>query len=607
MAKINFDEKINFSFYADFRAFIFGVDISEYIVEGSLEWTYSDRDGMNVASFSIQNANDNFVVTPENLGTDIDPKTQLPSGRPRFRLPADYMYSEAAKQDLMANKQEAQGSRNLFPLSEKNIVLHKNDTVRIFIQNPLSLTEWYFAFTGYVDEVAVDKDYITGQSNIKISCIDIKRMMERMRVQKNPTPVDPAIEQLADTTSFFADLIVPTTFNHPFAKMPYEQSMAALLLGESNAKNASGVGLMAKGDVYFYNPENANDAQVVQYASSNVTSYAERAGTKVFTKSVTNQALLHEWYDLCFFGRRDTGEIRALTYAEVVDIGENSMPNGTHAPDRVKFHMMLPKGGTKTSSLVVTQYSEYVEQRDWDNRWNIILSFSTTIDYQVWVTPCGDIVFEFPMYELAPKDFGYDKLLTVDDYIISSDVADETGDILTVLNVTGSVVSNIANTDVPASEINSSNIPKIIIKNDNLAFRFGVKVEEYQVPSVVNKRSLTLLGHVEFFRRLGHSSKMSMKFSYRPWLLPNKPLYNKEDERMGLCYSVTNRLNLFSDLSTDVVLTYIRKKNNAGQFLFIDGSKSVVTSYTQAWANQDGNQVQIGTTVLDVSTPGVKQ
>jgi hypothetical protein len=606
MAKINFDEQTHFAFYSDFRAFVFGVDISEYIVEGTLDWTHADRDGFSTASFSIQNANDNFVVTKENLGTDIDPKTQLPSGRPRFRLPTNVMYSEAAKQSLMASKQAAQGNKTLYPLSEKNLVINKNDPIRIFIQNPISLNEWYFAFTGYIDEVSKDIDYITGQSNIKISCTDLRKMMERMRVQKNPVPVDHEVVVLADPKSFFADLIVPTTFNHPFAKMSFEDSMAALLLGQSNASSATGVGLIAKGDVYFYNSENPKAAQIVQYTSSNVSPFASRAGVKASTKTLSNQDMLHDWYDLCFFGRRPTGEIRALTYAEVIDIGTNSLPNGKYAPDHVKFHMILPAGGTKSSSLVKTEYAEYVEQRDWDNRYNIIRSFSETIDYQFWVTPCGDVVFEFPMYELLPEDFDYENILTVDDFLISDDISDETGDICTVLSVTGSILSNVANTDLHDA-VNASNIPKVLITNSNLAMRFGIKIEEHQLPSVVNKVSLGLLAHVEFFKRLSRCSKMSMKFSYRPWLLPNKPVYNPEEERMGLTYSVTNRLNLFSDCATDVVLNYIRKKNANGDFLFMDGSKSVVASYTQAWQSQNGNGVQVGTELLDIATPGVKQ
>lgn len=614
---LKFNEKKHSCFYGDYRVYIFGVDVTEYVTQ-NLEWTLADRNGDSTAAFTLQNAKDNFVVTADNLG--ISPTTYKKIKEPFFRVPAknspsvtlggEYLYSELPKKQIIAKKQEfnkkvtdTNKQNAIYPLGFRCNCLHKNDTVRIFIQNPISLTEWYCVFTGYLDQIQKTKDFISGQSTLSITCYDVRALMKRMRVQRSPFQGQWQVEEpLNNPQGFFADFVKTTKYNHPLADMPFEDAMDRMILGDpKGGEYGVGVGLYSKGDLYYYNSENKTGyVQRIDSSSSNVY------GTKGKTENGSSQEILRDWYNLCVMGKREDGTIRPLTLNEVKKMGEGSYPSGPYAPDQQKMYKLLPDGSVKAAHLTQRTFSDGVEQRDFDDRWNIVTSFSETIDYQWWVTGIGDIVFEFAMYEFLPNDFGYGNILTVDDYIISDDVSDESGDVPTVLTITGGMYNNDIGKEV---DVNYKQLtPRVVIVNPALCARLGIKNEEHPIPVVINKQSLAILGHIEFFKRLAMSNSMTMTFSFRPWLLPNKPVWHKSEERIGVTSGVTNRYELFSSMSTNATLRYIRRRNLNNEFVFIDGAPSVVASYQKAWANQEGTSYEnVGALTITVDSAGNSQ
>ena len=599
----NFQELQHYGFYCDFRVYIFGVDVTEQVLESSIDWTYADRTGENTANFTLQNAEDNFVLTAQNLG--LNPNTLKSSGKVSYRDPksdtatGNFLYSEQPKKQIYDRKAEinkgvSDPKKYVYSLGYRNIVVQKNDTVRIFFQNPISLTQWMPAFTGYVDNVSRSKDYVTGQSSLRISCFCIRGLMKRMRVQKSPTHgKDVAYEILNNSDGFFKDFINPSNYSHVVGKLSFEAAMNKLVLGEKSIKN-SGIGRMTKGDEFYFDPSSSIGA-----SKSFVSSEQDTLGKAGLEVPTANSSILQHWYNLLACGE----EGKFLSIQTVEKMGKGSNPGGDYAPDAQKLFMLLPKGGTNTNELLKSHFSQGTETRDFEDRFSLISTFCETIDYQWWVTPIGDIVFEFAMYEFLPSDFNYANLMEVDHYITNDDIADESGDILTILTVTGGMSDE--DIERAQADIRPALVPRILISSPNLAARLGVKNEEYQIPVTTDKRALKLLGHIEFFKRLTNASTMSLQFSFRPWLFPNKPIWNKTEDRLGITASVTNRLNLFSDAATDVTLKYIRRRDQNGNFAFIDGAPSVLTSYKEAWANKDGTQVEnIGAVVIDVSTEG---
>lgn len=265
---LGFTERQHQVMYCDFAIFIAGVDVSPWVV-GSLSISLSSRDGQNTASFTLQNANDNFVLTLRNL---TDPHNKAGGWRDCDPLHLGSQYSERAKYQIFQSKNKEfddcffpnnpydryigifreQGcgiptnlnrnandvpgnaplppgsppassgfvrSARQWPLDPHRPVFHKHDPVRIFVHNPTTEKDrWLPGFTGFISSYSFNDDYVTGESQITINCYDIRGVMEKMRVAKNirsSVGNVNALVELVDgsmNTGFFKDLLVESAW-----------------------------------------------------------------------------------------------------------------------------------------------------------------------------------------------------------------------------------------------------------------------------------------------------------------------------------------------------------------------------------------------------------
>ena len=290
--QVNYRELVNQVYSHDFLIFISGVDVTKYMT-GQLQISLVDKDGWNEASFSLNNASNNFVITRENLGIN--------GNAPKFRTgnnAGEDKYSERAKKELMEYKNDlkrnpyvdvekmeevlassSQGIVNVnatgmskaavgnqtediaissreelgrksvggqvstrhldrrWPIGYQSTVLHKNDPIRIFRKNPLrEADEWMPAFTGYLENISYDTNYHTGVSNVKITCYDIRAFAQKKRIQTtavigvtNPRSIFKGPPGSVD--SVFTDLLDPSINGHPLAGRRFEDVMEYLITG----------------------------------------------------------------------------------------------------------------------------------------------------------------------------------------------------------------------------------------------------------------------------------------------------------------------------------------------------------------------------------------
>jgi hypothetical protein len=472
-----------------------------------------------------------------------------------------------------------------WPLQERSIVFHKNDPVRIFIHNPLTADDdaWMYGFTGFVDQYPVQTDYLTGQSTIQIQCYDIKSLMQKMRVQQNSViPTVEPTQLFQDRSSIFADLISPGRWSHTFANLAFEDSMALLTTGTRVDRRGQGrkfgVGDLAVGKIVTYPvTENPNDD--------------------------VNRATLEEWHSLCLNGAApltSTNEIAdtsLLTRQQVDLIGRETTSDGAYAPTRALVHFLLPKDGTAARNLTQQTFDAGSEQRDFVTRFEIITDFCARLDYEFLVLPNGDIAFEFPMYDFLPEDFGdYKGVFEADYHLMNGNMADESGDIVTAVVVSGGP----ARTNVDEyGNAPPSVVPRGIIQSSVMAARVGVTVEQVSLPFVQSAARLRSLGFIEFQKRLSNASSFDMEFGFRPFILPNRPLYNIVEKRMGLTSSVTNTMEVFGACSTGTSIKYVRQVRSDGTFRFITGSDAMPISYRKIFP---GNTKSVGNAKAGVRT-----
>jgi hypothetical protein len=453
-----------------------------------------------------------------------------------------------------------------WPLQQRSIVFHKNDPVRIFLHDPLTEADvWLFGFAGFIDAYPVQTDYLTGQSTIQIQCYDIKALMQKMRVQQNTLTGTQAPEPLfRNRSSIFADLISTNSdrLNHSFANMSFENSMALLTTGTTIDRRGQGrrfgIGDMSVGKVVTYPVTREPDDD-------------------------QNRATLEEWHTLCLNGpasltdENSIAETGRLTGQDVERIGRGTTSDGPYTPTRGFVHFLLPKAGTAAHNLTQTSFDTGSEQRDWVTRFEIVNDFCGRLDYEFTVLPNGDMAFEFPMYDFLPEDFGdYKSMFEADYHLISGNFADESSDIVTAVVVSGGP----ARTDQDElGNAPASVIPRGIIQSSVMAARVGLTVEQVSLPFVRTRGRLRSLGFIEFQKRLANANTIDMQFGFRPFFMPNRPVYNIHEKRMGLTSSVTDTMEVFGVCSTSAAVRFVRQVRADGTFRFITGSDSMPISY----------------------------
>jgi murein DD-endopeptidase MepM/ murein hydrolase activator NlpD len=454
-----------------------------------------------------------------------------------------------------------------YDLAPNRSIFNRMDPVRIFSLYPFRvpgkqyesgkrLELWCPEFTGYIDNVSLEDDDIRGVSTITIDCHDIKEgVLGKMRVSTDltsglatplealgfrsgpistpetggapPTPQDRAFQQqFKDNTAGFYD-INNTLFYDDVSVTPFSQQVSpnakledaiySLLVAkepitiESNNRGVRGVSL---GGNFYYDSAQTNIPEARKF--------------------------LEDWHKFCLFGPKR----RPWTRDEMEAVGRGTTSDGTYAPNKVRLWFMLPKEGTGPKNLadlsnVSIQMSHEV---NWTNRLEIVRNFASALDYNWMVSPCGDFIVEFPMVDFRPEDFGeFKSSFRVDKGMISTTIGDEQQN-----PPAGLVVQTGFAAGAGAPDGVAGNLARIFVYSPYIAARYGVEIVNDSIPflqlkdrAVAQQRAIVMYQKI-----LARSHVMTAQFSYRPFLLPNRPLHHLRRSRIGNVVSMEKNITL---------------------------------------------------------------
>ena len=554
---VNFAEQQHQNFFEDYEIYIFGERVTPY-VKGDVRITICDRDGFNTASFDLDNALDRFLLTPENLGMVISDDGTVQKIKPIWRMSEEGAYSEAIKNRIYDwknddgnNPPDSMGVRQ-YPLNVYGNIFTKNDPVRIAIHNPLTeADQWFWRFTGFIDSKPADEDYVMGSQTLRITAYCIKALAQRMRINQiavGTVGIQVQEQMLKDPDSFFRDLDKPNAFTNPLANKRFENAMSDLIVGNS-AEGWNGIGYFKKGvNVKFV------DAKTLKGNDTCKT--------------------LEDWYTICLLGTAK----RFLSFSEIDAIGRETYPGAAYWPVNGSMHMLLPSSGTGAANLVEFEHAKGgSDTREWTTRYDAICDLCNRIDYQWWTTGNGDVVVEFPMYDFSPSDFGeFRTVLTVDQHVKTGSLDEDSGEVVTAICVTG----NIGWKEVNPNDTYPKGLqPRAIVGSTNLARRVGVNMQTHPLPFCDRPDTLVRLGYIELQKRLADANKVGVTFTFRPFILPNKPFYHRTRLAIGLTTAVTDSLATHERAETNIDMRYLRRMDINGKFRFITGGESVPISY----------------------------
>jgi hypothetical protein len=294
---------------------------------------------------------------------------------------------------------------------------------------------------------------------------------------------------------------------------------------------------------------------------------------------------LSDWNKTALFGVYG----RPLTYQEVTIMGRGTFmevdkKKGAFSPIQPFLHILLPKNGTGAMTIVqqhIQANTSTSAQFRYETRLAMLNEICELLDYQFYVSPVGDLVFEFPHYNAIPSDFGpvFRGAYTISKDVQTSKIGHETGPMYSAWILQGmevdAGVGPVADTPV------ASQMKKEIIVLENVARRLGANPRyiNLKIPGVganvqmedraglgTPKQQLLAYAYLAIQRDIGKSESISVDHPYRPYLLPNRPFWVVHRQRIGLISSAEYSVQVHKgDTTTRTELGYIRK-------LFRDGT-----------------------------------
>ena len=634
--KFKFVEQSNQTYYHDVRVFIMGTDVSPWLMS-DVSISYSKNGGMNSASFSLSNQYNAFVLTTDNLTGN--------GGKGTWRLHNPYspsgQYSEQAKHSIWTLKNsddhnvrhrvnsfgpikgsghskasvlktgrsesEAQASvTHKYPFSPGSLVIHKFDHVRIFAKNPLTLAdEWMCVFSGFVDLKPFNEDLVYGMSSIKVSCQDIRYAMQRMRTQANPAAsignenalqfANGAPVENKPDAGYFNDLVGPNAMtSHVLGGVTFLGSITFLLLGETPIRGASASAGNISGTESATNVKKALN-QVGELEMGESITFDPASGAR--------EQILEEWNDLVMFR-----EFGMMTETAMIQVGQETHEWGEYSIWKAKVHILRPVDGLPVSNLVEASITagRIGDKIQWASRLELLLDICENIDYVFYVSPWGDVVFEFPMWDFSPADYGakYEAVYKFVDHIISRDINDEGGEAVSAVTVESSQlqVETRVPTETPGATNNfapNEELSRTIYSNA-LASRIGVQIKTIVKPGIIDQNLLAQYGLIEFAKATADYNKHSFKAQYRPFMMLNRPIYDVDSFRIGNLNNLTTTWRLRESVDVDLDLNYVRRGEIGSDgnvvFRYITGGEASTISYNKIFTDKSLGGTGVGDT-----------
>jgi hypothetical protein len=623
----NFVEQEDQNYYHDLKVFVMGSDVTPWLTS-DVSITYAENGGMNTVSFTLSNQQNAFLLTEDNLVRKkfrtLDPyspsgeyselakyqiwtlKNAVVDGKPRNLShevnsfgPIKDVTSSATVLGTKLNASEAQASATYrYPFSPGSLVFHKFDQIRIFAKNPLSAStnQWICVFTGFLDTKPMEQDLMTGLSTIRLTAQDIRYAMQRMRTQANPASSvgNQNATQFSDSrgrvkdapdAGYFNDLVTSTfQVNHVLGGLTFQQSINFLLLGESyqpGVTPGSSIGAESGG------------------LKRSLNSVGElKAGESVGydPKDPKAKEILAKWNNLVMFGEF-TDSPKFMTFSQMMTMGQDTHEWGKQNVWARKVHYLFPAKDAPNSNLVETSINQgrVTDKVQWASRLELILDVCENIDYVMYVSPLGDVIFEFPMWDFSPASYGpeYENVYKYQRHVNSRNINDEGGEAISAVIVQShqlfAETKNPAETpDAVAGYASNLELTRTIYSNA-LASRIGVQVKTIVKPGITNPDALTRFGMIEFSKAIADYNKYSFKAQYRPFVGINRPVYDIDAYRIGCSKTVTTTWRLRDTVDMDVDLSFVRRgeidKDGKITFRFITGGDSSPISYGKIYTD----------------------
>lgn len=348
-----------------------------------------------------------------------------------------------------------QGHAPNYQIYSGSTIFHTSDVIRIFLQDPYDPYVWYYGFSGYITN---DSDVLTSDNNktVNFTCEDVLRPFKYTRTTINPQIVNPEVLTL------FTDTAVYSGVKEAFNRLPIPLGIMIQVFGGEplgirnrdlglevkngenlqgrNTKFYSGVGNFdfKNSRIFIFGEEpnrrknskflsNISD-KIVRIKDDDLSLYQAYVDNRVRVEDLIVERQDDDESGFANIKKKffnyiqneqnqlnssDSGvdnflDIRTSPiYKTITFIGENL----DIYPIDGRVIMMLPGSlnPTTNSDVLFSDFSNWsVTNTSFSSKFQLMKLYATRLDFSLFSTPRGDILFEMPFYDFYPDDFGVD-------------------------------------------------------------------------------------------------------------------------------------------------------------------------------------------------------
>lgn len=342
-------------------------------------------------------------------------------------------------------------------------IFHTSDVIRIFLQDPYDPYVWYYGFSGYLTD---DSDIVDVNNNkhISFTCEDVTRSFKYSRFTVNPQIANPEALLVSTDTVIYAGLKEPfkrlsipeSFFVQVFGGEPLGISNNELAIETRSGENLEGVDQgfikgvgnfdLKNSKVFILGDEPTDVPRILepQGLAKAERKFYQNIKDKIvrnFDLRTYQSYLDHRvrYEDLAVERQNDSEEVKSVkrTFAKSVqDVLEQQNSSGVlnlpiqespiwstmsmigGFPDVYpidgRLIMILPGSlnPTTNTEVLTNELAGFsVNQTNFISKFSTLKMYAERLDFSLYASPRGDLLFEMPFYDFHPDDFGVDTTL----------------------------------------------------------------------------------------------------------------------------------------------------------------------------------------------------
>jgi hypothetical protein len=479
-----------------------------------------------------------------------------------------------------------------FPFQSGKPIFHPMDPVRVAFRDPFDPATWYWMFSGFVSDF--NNSFGANQDKtLMIVAESPAKLLRYARFTANSGIVD--ISKLLVRTAIVADIATKSAYANLFVDMSLQQVFYALIFGvEALSKDQiqkAGLNLdlsqstvtellsCANGSAYVTKPvggvghPDMAGSRIFIYGPQDEINNALSEGEAFPPNIPINRApitldqyqsiISHKvvYSDVDDMKNSEASSISgaqpqpAFTIDDVITI-VGSRPD-LYPVDGGRLFIMLPSSiGTNQRAVITRDFmsGSFALNTEWGTRSEVLHEIVQRAEFVFYVSPRGDWIVEFPMYDFSPSDYGSHEadftVLLEDTCSVNDSFSDSKVYTQAVTSVTP--ISGYDSFTNVGREIGQQGVVTLW----HLIPFYGVRNAPITARGYIStKEASVLYSHIALNRLNAdaHTQGVSMNPRAQAWL--NRPMLMHACDHIGTVKSITNNITWGASGTCDTSVT----------------------------------------------------